>query len=52
MNDVRLLVRAGDMLHGAGHYKRAAEQFTLALGLRPDDQQIRERLEAARAKRP
>ena len=50
--DVRLHVRAGDLLQAAGEHARAAERFAQALELRPGDAQIEARLAAARAEEP
>jgi tetratricopeptide (TPR) repeat protein len=47
--DVRLFVRAGDVLLAAGRGIDAVQRFYKARELRPDDPQIAARIEAARA---
>jgi tetratricopeptide (TPR) repeat protein len=45
--DVRLVVRAGDLLLEAGRKTEAAQRFESALALRPNDAEIARRLRAA-----
>jgi len=47
--EVRLAVRAGDLLTEAGQPAAAVERYELALTLRPEDAAISERLQRARA---
>jgi len=47
--DVRLLVRAGDVLLRAGRPREALKRFETALAQRPEDDALRQRCEAARA---
>jgi tetratricopeptide (TPR) repeat protein len=50
--DVRLPVRAGDLLGEAGRWDEAVERYEQALALRPEDAQVRARRDAAAARGP